>query len=255
MAADKFAWNVDAPLVIAHRGASSVAPENTLPAFEKAIELGADAVEMDLKLSRDGALIVHHDQTLERTTDGSGKVADWDWYELRKLDAGSHLGREYKGVGIPLLEEVFGTLGDTLLYNLELTEYGRPFTDLARKTVEIVEGFGLQSRVLYSSFSPIELFRTSMIVGRSKIALLMHSQTPRILRLLALALIPHSTYHPHDPLVNRGLIKSIKSLEKSMNVWTVNDADRMKQLLRWDVDGIITDLPDRAVHVRDWMGS
>lgn len=253
MAVDIYGWNADAPLVIAHRGASSVAPENTMPAFVQALELGSDAVEMDLKFSRDEALIVHHDQTLDRTTNGSGKVSEAEWVELKKLDAGSYHGQAFAGVRIPLLEEVFDELGDKLLYNLELTEYGRPFTQLVDKVVAMVDRFHLGAHVLYSSFNPVELFRVTRLVGAARVALLVHARTPGLMRLLARALVPHAIFHPQDELVDRTLIRSVHAVGKRINVWTVNSEDRMDQLLGWGSDGIITDLPDRAVTLRERM--
>lgn len=106
MRTDRYQWLSDAPLVIAHRGASSVAPENTLPAFELALEAGADGIELDLKLTLDGIVVVHHDQTLDRTTDGTGLVSDHTWAQLQALDAGSKHHRRYRGTLVPRLSDV-----------------------------------------------------------------------------------------------------------------------------------------------------
>jgi glycerophosphoryl diester phosphodiesterase len=251
MPADTYRWNVDAPLVIAHRGASSIAPENTIPAFKTALAEGADAIELDIKLTKDGVLVVHHDQTLDRTTNGSGRVSDWAWKELRKLDAGKHHSEKFSDVRVPSLHEVFENLGDQLLYNLELTEYRRPITDIAAKTTHLVRKYHLQDNVLFSSFSPVDLFRLAQLVDKSRIALLINAGEPGFIRILAKALVPHMTYHPADKLVDKCVIESTHENGNRINVWTVNAPDRMRNLFSWGVDGIITDVPALAVRARD----
>ena len=250
MAVNDLKWIHDAPLVIAHRGASSIAPENTLPAFEAAVEQGADGIELDVKLSRDGVLGVHHDQTLERTTNGSGRLSHWDWSDLQKLDAGVHFGDEFRGIGIPTLEEVFKSIGNQTLYNLELTEYQRLRTDIASKTIELVGEHQLEKNVLYSSFNPFELIRASSRVERSTLALLVHAATPAIIRILVRVLTPQEVYHPENSIVNEALINTLHRSNQRINVWTVNDENRMRALFEWGVDGLITDVPALAVNVR-----
>ncbi|MFN2146831.1 MAG: glycerophosphodiester phosphodiesterase, partial [Anaerolineales bacterium] len=121
---NSLSWTSQAPLVIAHRGASAFAPENTLSAFTLAVKQGADAIELDAKLTADGRVVVYHDLTLDRTTSGKGKLAEKSLAELKRLDAGSFMGQEFRGERIPTLDEVFETVGDTLLINVELTNYG-----------------------------------------------------------------------------------------------------------------------------------
>jgi glycerophosphoryl diester phosphodiesterase len=171
-----------------------------------------------------------------------------------QLDAGSHYSTEFKNVRIPSLEEVFDTIGDRLMYNLELTEYRRPMTDIVSKTVNLVEKYRLQSYVLYSSFNPIELFRLSRLVDNSHIALLMHDRTPKLIRGLLKVVVPHSTYHPVDSLITEKLLLDARLKGKRINVWTVNDRSRMQTLYAWGVDGIITDMPEQAVDVRKGLG-
>ncbi|MDF1498964.1 MAG: glycerophosphodiester phosphodiesterase family protein [Anaerolineales bacterium] len=250
MATEDYRWKSDAPLVIAHRGASSIAPESTLHAFRCAVEGGADAVEMDLKLSRDGVIVVHHDQSLDRTTDGKGFVADWTWSELSRLDAGIHYGAEFLSAGIPRLQDVFDEMGDRLLYNLELTEYRRPFTSLTEDTVELVRAYDLEECVLYSSFSPIELFRAARLVDRERLALLVHERTPAFTRALMRWITPHAFFHPSDEMTTQQLIDQSHAGGKSVNVWTVNEHDRMRDLFEWGADGLITDAPDIACRIR-----
>ena len=127
------------PLVIAHRGDKVHAPENTLAAFEKAASNGADAVEFDVKLSADGSVIIIHDQTIDRTTNGNGKVKDLTLAELKRLDAGVQFPEKYSGEKIPTLSEVFDTVGKKLFLNIELTNYATPWDNLVEKVAHEVK--------------------------------------------------------------------------------------------------------------------
>ena len=122
------------PLIIAHRGASAYAPENTLAAFELAIQQGAPAIELDAKLSCDGHVVVIHDQTVDRTTPHSGRVGELSLAELRRMDAGSHFDTCFQQERIPTLAEVFESIGPGTLINVELTNYSSPGDDLPAAT-------------------------------------------------------------------------------------------------------------------------
>src|SRR6266545_5505015 len=111
------------PVIFAHRGACAHAPENTMASFELALAHGADAIELDVKLSSDGYVVVHHDDTVDRTTDGTGRIKNLTLAELKKLDAGSFLSEKFKGEKIPTLEEVFEAVGKRTFINVELTNY------------------------------------------------------------------------------------------------------------------------------------
>ena len=127
--------NFPTPIILAHRGDKSFAPENTLPSFAQAIQKGADGVELDAKLTSDGHIIVMHDPTLNRTTNGSGKVASFTLEEIRKLDAGAWFDEKFRGTRVPLLEEVFETVGKDKLINIELTNYSTRHDGLTLKSV------------------------------------------------------------------------------------------------------------------------
>ncbi len=114
------------PTVFAHRGASVYAPENTLPAFQLAVEQGADAIELDAKLCADGHVVVFHDPTVDRTTDGSGRVDELSLADLKRLDADCSPDRNYPGTQVPTLEEVFAAFGRKIFINVELRNYEWP---------------------------------------------------------------------------------------------------------------------------------
>ena len=140
------------PVIFAHRGDSAHAPENTLAAFRLAAAKGADAIELDAKLSADGQVIVFHDERLERTTDGAGRVRDKLVPELRSLDAGRQFSSGFRGERIPLLSEVLELLGDRLLINIELRNYWTPRDDLVRAVCDLVKQHAVERSIMFSSF-------------------------------------------------------------------------------------------------------
>lgn len=243
------AWSLNAPLVIAHRGASLIAPENTLLAFRLAAELGADAIEFDAKLTADGHVVIHHDRTLDRTTDGFGPLSARTLEELQRLDAGSHLDRKYTGECIPTLKQVFQEVGDRLLMNIELTNYARPFNELPEVVSRMIFKFDLMGRVLISSFNPIALMKMRRLAPEIPLGLLVMDKEPVWLIAFFRLMTPHQAYHPTFPMVDEQLVQREHHLGYQVNVWTVNEKDQIRELVRMGVDGVITDAPDTAREV------
>ncbi len=232
-------------LVIAHRGFSGAAPENTLAAFAGAVACGADMIELDVHLSADGEVAVIHDDTLERTTSGSGLVADYPLAALRGFDAGGWFGREFAGEKIPALEEVLAFCKGKILVNIEIKlGYLGSYTmdDLACRTLAKVQEAGMLNGVLFSSFYPPALKRIKQENGRAEVALLLNSPWPESEEALS------GLY----PVLNcgRGTL-SAETIEEAgrrgfiLNVWTVNDEAEMSWFLARGVSGIITNHPDR----------
>lgn len=239
------AWIEDAPLVIAHRGASFAAPENTLAAFRLAREMGADAIEFDAKCSRDGAVVIHHDRTLQRTTDGHGSVSAYTLKELKQLDAGAWFGAGFRGEKIPTLEEVIQVVGSSLLLNIEITNYAHPRNDLPQRVIDIVTRHGLEDRVLLSSFNPRALQVVRSLAPHLAVGLLLMPQQPALLRMLLRWRVARDAYHPHLNMLDERATQ--QALEAGpVNVWTVNTLDWMQSCLEAGVSGIITDRPDLA---------
>jgi glycerophosphoryl diester phosphodiesterase len=164
--------NFSLPIIFAHRGASHSSPENTLAAFEKAIKFNADAVEFDVKLTKDQQVVIIHDNSLDRTTNGSGRVNNHTLSELKNLDAGSHFGSEYSGERIPTLDEVFSQLGNRIYLNVELTNYATPRDPLPQKVSEIVKNHKLQENILFSSFNFLTLYRIRRLLPEVPVAIL-----------------------------------------------------------------------------------
>ena len=161
------------PLIFAHRGSSAHAPENTLAAFELAVAQGTPAIELDTKLSADGQVVVFHDATVERTTNGRGYVSKLTLSALRELDAGSFFSEKFKGEKIPTLEEVLETIGKRVFISIEFSNYYTfPHDGLVDKVCGLVKRFGLQDNVLFSSFLPSNLKRTRELLPEVPRALL-----------------------------------------------------------------------------------
>jgi glycerophosphoryl diester phosphodiesterase len=238
------------PAIFAHRGASAHAPENTLAAFNLAIRQGADAIELDAKLSADMQAVVIHDQTVDRTTDGAGKVNRLTLAQLRKLDAGSFFDIAYCGEMIPTLEEVLQTVGFAIYTNIELTNYASPLDNLPEKAAGLVKRLGLQKRVLFSSFNPLALLRIHRLLPDVPIGLLAFpGRSGAWARSWLSRLIPHQALHPEAGDVTAKLIKREQSNQRKVFVWTVNDPEDMHRLFSLKVDGIFTDDPQLARYV------
>jgi glycerophosphoryl diester phosphodiesterase len=244
---NSLSWTSGAPLVIAHRGASAFAPENTLAAFSRAAELGAHGVELDAKLSADGFVVVHHDLTLDRTTDGEGLLSSKTLAELKQLDAGSHFDPDFKGERIPTLEEVFSNVSPSLLINVELTNYGSIFDGLVPAVANLIRRYKLESRVLLSSFSPLALVQARRNCVGVRTGLLVQPDGSRLLRMLLESLVPHDDLHPPDLMVDGGLLRTQHARGRCVRAWTVNQPQRVRELAVLGVDAIISDDPEMVL--------
>jgi glycerophosphoryl diester phosphodiesterase len=240
----------DRPLVIAHRGASGVAPENTLAAFEAAIEAKADAVELDVTRCGSGELVVIHDETVDRTTNGSGLVRTMSYLVLRDLDAGCRFPedtdacREFRGQRIPLLSEVLDLVGDRALLNIEVKGQRLRDERIEVDVAELVRDRGLEARVVMSSFNPLSLRRMRMVAPELQRGLLYTTQMPFYLaRAWSRAFVRPHALHPHYTMVDERYVRWAKRGGYRVNVWTVNHLAEMERLIVLGVDGIITNHP------------
>ncbi|MBW6472467.1 MAG: hypothetical protein K0B14_05030 [Anaerolineaceae bacterium] len=238
------------PIIIAHRGASAYAPENTMAAFKKAVELSADGIEFDVKCSKDGEMVIIHDQSLERTTNGHGRVIETNLKDLRNLDAGSSFSSKFTGEKIPLLSEVLEEFSKRLLINIELTNYSSIRDGLAKKAAYLVKQMGIENRVLFSSFHPYNLFITRRILPNVSVALLaLPGKKGWIFRSNLMRWISPDLIHPYYSDVDKGFIEKQHRKNRKVNVWTVNTEKQILKLLKDNVDGLITDDPSLAKRI------
>lgn len=242
--------NLPRPTIFAHRGASAYAPENTLAAFQLAVQQQAHAVELDAKLCASGEVVVIHDQTVDRTTNGRGRVLEMPLKELKKLDAGSYFGPAFKGESIPTLAEVFESVGQSIYINVELTNYAAPRDQLPERVIALVQEFNLETRVLFSSFNPLALQRAKKLAPEIPIALL---ALPGLAGWWARTLLSrwrsYQAVHPEKRDTYPALVRRQHQLGQRVHPYTVNQVDDMKKLFAMGVDGIFTDDPVLAFQV------
>lgn len=237
-------------MVIAHRGFSGEAPENTLAAFKKAIEVGSDMMELDVHFSKDGQVVVIHDDTLERTTNGRGKVADHTLQELKKLDAGSWFESPFSGEQIPTLKEVLQLAQGNILVNIEIkNEYLGPYTisDLADRTLQEVKRRREVNRVIFSSFYPSGLHRIKEGNPQARLALLYHKSWNILEEVTGGK--PFSILNLRRSYLTKDKIAKVHQEGMKVNTYTVNSEGEMEQFIRWRIDGIITNHPDRLINI------
>ncbi len=238
------------PIIFAHRGASMHAPENTLAAFKLALDQGSDAVELDAKLTADEQVVVFHDETLERTTDGTGRLANKNLAELRTLDAGSHFSAQYRGERIPLLEEVFDAVGKKMLINVELKNYTTPFDNLVVRVCELVKKCELEEHVLFSSFLPSNLRKARELLPNVPRGLLAWKGWKGAwARSFGFTFGDYAALHPFFGDVDAQEVQRVHRLKRRIHVWTVDDPEQMRRLKNWGADGIITKDPALALQV------
>ncbi|MEN4011020.1 MAG: glycerophosphodiester phosphodiesterase family protein [Chloroflexota bacterium] len=244
--------DIPQPVIFAHRGASAHAPENTLSAFRLAVQHQADAIELDAKLSADGEVMVIHDQTVDRTTNASGKVSSFNAVELQGLDAGSHFSAQFKGEPVPTLEQVLAEFGNQVFINIELTNYASPRDALPEKAAALVKKFHLEARVLFSSFHPNNLRRVARVLPQCPLAILaLPGVTGMLMRSWLGLRIARHVLHPHLRDASPALITREHKRRRRVHVWTVNDPQDMRRLFRDGVDGIFTDDPLLAHQIRN----
>jgi glycerophosphoryl diester phosphodiesterase len=238
------------PCIFAHRGASGDAPENTISSFQLAVTQGAHAVELDAKLSSDGEIVVIHDRTLKRTTDGDGYIHQTTYANLRSLDAGSWFSEKYAGEKIPLLEEVLEAVAKQVFVNIEVTNYKTPRDILPFEIAKLVKRMGLDERVLFSSFLPRNLQILKDLLPNTPVALLTEPKIYFLTQWLGIAKrTSPEIQHPYHSDVNETMLKKAHEQGKRIHTWTVNKEVDMKRLFAMGVDGVFTDYPAVALEL------
>lgn len=271
----------DRPRVIAHRGFSAEAPENTLVAIERAIALevdtggvdtgevdtvGVDMVEVDVGRTRDGHPVVLHDETLDRTTDGSGPLAEATLAEVRRLDAGSWFAPEFSGEPVPTLGEVLDTVRGRVLINLEIKaeavterldggDLGSGDPDggdldggFVARVLGAIEERGMLDQVVISSFEPEALRQVRRLAPTAVTASLYDEERHRRLDPLAvMAAVGSQGFNLCHHQLDRQILERCHAAGRPVAVYTVNDEATMRRLIDWGVDAIFTDRPDRLL--------
>ncbi len=238
------------PWVIAHRGASAVAPENTMAAFRRAQAMGADCIETDLHLSRDGRLVIVHDATLERTTNGSGPVKNHTLAELRELDAGRWFGEDFAGERLPTIDELLEFAGPADL-SLYLEIKGGAGYGVERAVISALRGRKESKAAVVLCFDPSVLDRIHQLDRLLMTGLLFDSDPAENVR--EAVRVGARQIGPRGDCITPELIADAHRRGLKVVAWTINEPAQMRALASAGVDGIITNHPDRLAAVRDTL--
>ncbi|MGG3468289.1 glycerophosphodiester phosphodiesterase [Neobacillus pocheonensis] len=255
------------PLVIAHQGGELLAPSNTMAAFKNAANIGVDVLETDLHITKDGYLVAIHDPTVDRTTNGHGKVADMTLEEIQKLDAGYHfkdLQGQYsyrgKGVYIPTAEEMFQTFGNMRI-EMEIKDDNPPerYDEMASKLWSLIKKYHMEDKILVASFDQ-EILNTFNKYAKGRVATSAGKQEVKSFVIFHKFFL-RNLYQPHVdafqiPVADSGFDLTDKKLiygahrrGMQMHYWTIDDPKEMKRLLDAGADGILTNRPDLLLKI------
>ena len=245
--------SIKAPVIIAHRGASKQAPENTMAAFRRAMELGAGGIELDVHLSKDGHLMVTHDEQVDRTSDGKGLVRDKTFSELRSLDFGSWFSESFKGEKIPELHEVLELIGDwNGILNIEIKNGPIFYPGIEKAVSDEMTRFNMEQRTIVSSFNHYSLAEIRKINPAVKTAPLymagLFEPWEYARRIGACAI------HPLFYNIIPEIMKGCRMNGIMVNPFTVDQPEYIKAMAAAGVDGIITNVPDIALNILKEMG-
>ncbi|MBS4027847.1 MAG: hypothetical protein KGZ58_04330 [Ignavibacteriales bacterium] len=242
------------PLVVAHRGCSSSFPENTLPAFRRAIEVGADMIEMDIQCSSDGKVLVFHDHRVNRVTDGRGKVSTFTLKELQGLDAGSWFDKRFAGEQIPLLRDVFKMTQGQIQLNIEVKSYGNDakYNFIVEKSIKLAKEFGMENDILFTSFDHNllrEFFEYDPNIHRGVLydARRHAKKSPTLLCKLAFS----ETFVCDIKVLKKSLLNDARKSNLLVAVYSVESEDDFERAMKADVDFIISDRPEQVLR---WLG-
>lgn len=240
---------MDQTLVWAHRGASGYAPENTMAAFEKAVEMKADGIELDVQMTKDGELVVIHDETIGRVSDGNGWVKDFHYAKLVKYNF-NRTHPEYERAEIPTLEEVYGLIKPTgLTVNVELKTGIVFYPEIEERVLDLTARMGMEERVLYSSFNHYTIRKIKELDPGAQTGML---YSDGIINPVSYGHYVAEADALHPALYNLqfpGFMEECRRHCRKVHVWTVNEESYMRMVCEQRVDAMITDYPDLGKQV------
>lgn len=241
--------------VIAHRGSKGTHPENTLIAFQEAIACQCDGIELDVQYTKDQQLVVIHDNTVDRTTDGQGEVDSYTLAEIQQLDAGSWFNSMYSDQRIPLFTEVLELLNQqnyTGILNIEIKTDEKAYPGIEKAIAQIMQKQLWSFKYVYSSFNLSSLERIHEFDLPADKAYIMANSVKKIELASSMNLI--KAIHPKiNWVMNQGA--DIKHYPKLIRPWTVNDERQIQHCFKHNLAGIHTDYPREAIHIRNLMQS
>lgn len=238
--------------IIAHRGASKYAPENTMPAFELAYKMGAGGIETDVQLTKDRVPVLIHDEHVSRTTDGTGFIKDLTYNELKNLDAGSWFSYRFKNTQIlPLHDFLKWAKNKPLYLNIELKNNKIDYKHLEGIVYEQIDHYQLLNRTTISTFNPNSIKRLKRYNAHVEIAFLAAKRMKGLIDFVVV--LGGNALHVKYSLLNTKLLQESKQKNIPLRVYTVNRKSRIVRCLKYRVDGIFTDVPDKAESIRNYI--
>jgi glycerophosphoryl diester phosphodiesterase len=245
------------PIVVAHRGASGYAPENTMAAIKKAITMGVDMIEIDVQLSKDKEVVLMHDLTVDRTTNGKGKVRDLYLEEIKKLDAGKWFSSEFSGEKVPTLEEVIQAINGQCKLLIEVKRVKSKKLEIENKIVQLINKYNAYNWCIVQSFET-QVIKNIQELDKSiechKLVTMNISVLPLHIdsRIKTGTIYKYKTVqsiNPYFKMLNKRKVNKIHSRGQKIITWTVNEPEDMKRMIEMGVDGIITNYPDRLIQL------
>lgn len=242
--------------IIAHRGGANLAPENTLAAFKNAIKLGVDMIEIDVHLSKDGKIIVIHDEKINRTTNGKGTIKDMTSAEIKKYDAGSKFDKKFKNEKIPTLDEVMETLNGKVKLLIEIKDGDELYPGLEKKVVETIHKYNAVNWVIVQSFNENSVLRvrkmdpsitTFYLLGRNFNDF--YSNVAKEVNAGNAVIKKYDGIAPHYSMLSSEKVKIFHKAGFKIFTWTVDKPKDMKKIINMNVDGIITNSPDKLKEI------
>ena len=240
-------WDIDAgslplPLVIAHRGDVSTAPENTLPAFENALTAGADGVELDVRLTQDLQLVVFHDRRLDRTSNGTGRVDATTFSQVRSLDVGSWFGPAFTGEGAPTLDEVFELLPRDFLINVEMKVIISGMKLIAHGVAETIRRHQRWASTLVASFNPVALYHLRRMEPRISRGYIWSKKHPYPIRSRWFSpLVQAQWYDPANDTYNPNLHRKFRRHGHRVLAWDLDFNCDMEAMAEARLEAVVTD--------------
>lgn len=230
--------------VIAHRGASGYAPENTLAAFQKALDTNCDGIEFDVQMTKDGEIIVCHDYSVERTTNGKGYIKNLTLAEIKELDAGSWFDERFKGEKIPTLEEVFKIIPSGILMNIEIKNLALERRNIEQKVVDLILKYNRIDDVIISSFDHLSLKTVREINKDIRVGVLTYSYILDTVSYIKKHEFDAYSIHPSEEFLNQSLVKDAHDNGYKIFSYTVNDGEIAELFENMGVDAIFSNYPD-----------
>lgn len=236
--------------IFAHRGFSGKYPENTMLAFHKAYEVGCDGIELDVQMTKDGVLVIMHDETIDRTTNGKGNLRDYTYEELCQFDCYGAFKGEYEFQKIPTLREYLEWVKPTgLLTNIELKNSVYYYEGLEEKVFEMVKELEMENQILFSSFNLVSVLKCKNVMPQIPAGFLTETKVDNMGAFAKEYGVDY--YHPGLDFLTEEVVENCHAHGRKVNVWTVNKKKEMKQMAKWKVDGIFTNYPNKAKKLKE----